>query len=507
MPVDRTALAPGPPRPRSPRLWGRPFLLLWLSETAFDAGAALMGFALGVWVFETTGSAEQFAWTVLANTLPALLVLAFAGALADRADRRRVIACCDLLAALLVGALALQLLWGQLQVLHLYLFNAATATVGAVRNPAFRATISLVVPKDSLTRANGAMGLSEGLLQVVAPLVAGYVMASHGLAGIMVIEVLLVLAGAAMVFAALASVSRAVDHPAGVLNRQLLRASLDSLGQALACLRQRPLLLALLAYVVLQESLLVLITAMITPLVLSSHSSEELGLVLTIGALGGMAGAGLMVLRKLSHHLMLWVLATDALMALAIATAGLTQSLPVWCACAFVAMGAGTASATCAGALWMRKLPRDRQGGVFALIDGLHVLATCVVVVAGGMLGERLLQPALMPGGAWADTLGSIVGVGPGRGYGFLFTVSGTLCALASLLALTRRPMRQLDTLLADQAYDDGQAPPDPGAHAPSCATACAAAASPSSTPPPATPSVQPAADHPPRAAGQPRQT
>lgn len=34
------------------KLFNKSFVLLWLGETAFDIGAALLGFALGVWVFE-----------------------------------------------------------------------------------------------------------------------------------------------------------------------------------------------------------------------------------------------------------------------------------------------------------------------------------------------------------------------------------------------------------------------------------------------------------------------
>jgi hypothetical protein len=39
---------------------GRPFYLLWCGETVALIGTSLMEFALGVWVYQKTGSALDF---------------------------------------------------------------------------------------------------------------------------------------------------------------------------------------------------------------------------------------------------------------------------------------------------------------------------------------------------------------------------------------------------------------------------------------------------------------
>lgn len=432
----------------------RAFMLLWLSETAFDIGAALMGFALGVWVFEKTGSAEQFSWTILSAAVPALLMTPFSGGLADRYDRRWVIASCDVITALMVMVLAVLLYNDALSVSHLYIFNAVGAVIGSLRNPSYMAAIGAIVPKDSLTQANGLVNLSEALMHVGAPLMAGYVMASFGLGGIMVIEVALVIAGAVAIFGALSSARHAIRGTEDPSKQHPVRAMIGSFSAALGYFRTEPLMIGLLAYAVLQESLMVLITAMITPLVLSTGTSDTLGLVLTSGALGSMVGAALLVVLKISKRLMVWVLVTDALLSLAVVLAGFTTSSGMWCLYAFIAMAAGAASGSCAGALWMRKIPKAKQGSIFALIGALHLVALCVVMTVGGVAGEHVLEPALAVGGAWADSIGEIVGVGKGRGFGFLYILCGGVCAIASLVALLNRRMRQLDLLVDDQEED-----------------------------------------------------
>lgn len=52
----------------------------------------------------------------------------------------------------------------------------------------------------------------------------------------------------------------------------------------------------------------------------------------------------------------------------------------------------------------------------------------------GGVLADRWFEPAMMPGGALAPSLGWLVGVGPGAGMAamFLFTaIAGMLMSLA----------------------------------------------------------------------------
>src|SRR5215217_8477156 len=57
---------------------GRGFALLWAGETAYGLAAGLMRFALGVWVYQQSGSAQQFAYVFLAATLPSLLLMPWA---------------------------------------------------------------------------------------------------------------------------------------------------------------------------------------------------------------------------------------------------------------------------------------------------------------------------------------------------------------------------------------------------------------------------------------------
>lgn len=427
------------------------FALLWLSETALDLGSALIGFALGVWIFQETGSAEQFSRAMLAQAAPAILMAPVAGTLADRFDRRLLIACCDLVSVIAIACLGWLLLGDRLAVVHLYVFSVVGALVNAVRTPAYRAAVSMIVPSERLTQASGLVGVTQSALQIGSPLVAGYLMAAAGFDAVIAVDVLVVCGGALAAFAGLSRARHALRGVDDTRRLSLLAGARASAVATVRFFRGTPLMTVLAAYGLLQESLLVLVTALMTPLVLSTHTSEALGLVLSCGAVGGLVGAALLLFMPLQRQLMVAVLAADVVLSVFVLLAGATRSTVWWCTCAFVALLCASASSACARALWMRKTPQSARGSIFAWTGSLGLLATCGVLLVGGPLAERVLEPALAPGGAWAEGVGAWVGVGKGRGIGLLFIVCGAASGMVSLAALASPRLRRLDRSVADE--------------------------------------------------------
>lgn len=90
------------------------FLLIWFGQLISLTGSGLTGFALGVWVYQHTGSVTQFALISLFTTLPGIVFSPIAGALVDRWDRRWAMILSDSGAGLCTLSVALLLLAGTL---------------------------------------------------------------------------------------------------------------------------------------------------------------------------------------------------------------------------------------------------------------------------------------------------------------------------------------------------------------------------------------------------------
>jgi diaminobutyrate-2-oxoglutarate transaminase len=453
--LSSSAEAPGssPERGASASSARLTFSMLWLSETAVDFGTSLVNVAIGVWIFAQTGSARDFSLSIIAATGASMFVTPFAGAFADRYDRRRVVLLCDLAAIALAMVAVVGFTVGRPAPTVLYLYSALAAAIATLRRPAMRVAISAFISRDRLAQASGLLGMSKGAVMIAAPSASGFLMGYLGLPAVLTVQACLLSACALLVFAAFTRAGQAArgGSAAGAQGASR-RSPLGGFTGALGYLREVPLMRSLVLYGALVQCLMVLATAMFTPLVLSTHSPEVLGLVMSVGIVGAMCGSMLLVATRVRKHLMMWVLVSDVVQCAAIAVAGWSTSVVLWCPAAFACLFCGNISVACSHALWMRKAPISHQGSVFALLGALNMLVMAVSLFVGGYLADDLLEPALRDGGALVSSVGPWFGTGKGRGIGLLFAVTGAVGLVITVAALANGRLRRLDELVPERA-------------------------------------------------------
>lgn len=118
-----------------------------------NVGTWLQMTAMGILVYRLTGKATDLGLTVLFQFLPMLLIGAWAGAVADRVNRRKMAILTQ--SALAVQALALGLidLAGWATVPIIYLLSLVLGVVNAFDNPARRGFVTELVPRADIPNA------------------------------------------------------------------------------------------------------------------------------------------------------------------------------------------------------------------------------------------------------------------------------------------------------------------------------------------------------------------
>jgi MFS transporter, DHA3 family, macrolide efflux protein len=139
------------------------------------------------------------------------------------------------------------------------------------------------------------------------------------------------------------------------------------------------------------------------------------------------------------------ILCCDAVLALCVALAGYFTSLYAYCILESAAGMSGSIAASCGYAIWMSRIPDKQRGSVMVLLSSVTMLSTAIFVIFGGIIVERLFEPALTVDGALAATVGEWLGVGAGRGIAFMFVISGSLGMVIALGGLAVKPLRELD--------------------------------------------------------------
>ncbi len=127
-------------------------------------------------VYEATGSAFSTGWVMVANSLPGLFLSPFAGSLADRLDRRRLMLGANLVAGATVSVLAL--LGDRLTPAGGLVGIAVVAASVSVINPSASGGIPNLVARRELSAANVLMGSSWGTMAAVGAALGGLVAAA-----------------------------------------------------------------------------------------------------------------------------------------------------------------------------------------------------------------------------------------------------------------------------------------------------------------------------------------
>ena len=425
------------------------FLVIWAGQLVSIIGSGLTHFALGVYVYQTTGSATPLALVLLANALPRLLFAPIAGALADRWDRRWMMILSDTGAGLATLVVWLLLATGKLQVWHIYLTGAASSFFGIFQQLAYRAATTLLVPKEHYGRAAGLVQLGSAIGQIISPILAGLLVVAIQIQGVILIDF------ATYIFAVLTLCFIRIPRPATTEEGEAGRGSLlREAGYGWGYLKERPGLLGMLILFAFANFSLGFFSALFTPLILSFSTADVLGSILTVGGIGMVVGSIVMSAWGGSKRKINSLMGAIFLGGLALSLAGL-QANPWLIGAAtfgfFVIMPIGNGSSQ---AIWQVKVAPDVQGRVFATRSMIATVATPLAYILAGPLADKVFEPLMAADGTLARSVGTILGVGPGRGIGLIFIIMGLLIALATVVGYLNPRIRLVEDELPDFVAD-----------------------------------------------------
>lgn len=421
------------------------FAVIWIGQFLSATGSGLTGFGLGVWIYQDTGSVSLFAWISIAAVLPGLLALPFAGALVDRWERRRAMIVSDLGAGLATLGLAAMIFVDWRPLWAVCLLIALSSMFSAFQWPAFSATITLLVPREHLGRANGLGMLVQAAPRILSPILAGALFDQIHLGGIILIDV--------GTFLIAVTILLAVRLPTAEASAEGSAAASSFLREALygfTYIRERPGLMGLLALSAILNFNLGALQVLIPPLILSFSSPAVLGTVQTVGGVGVIAGSVVMSVwggpRRKVNGVFVVLLLQGAILTLG----GLRPSATLIAAVGFLFLSGMPVIMGCGSAIWQSKVPADLQGRVFAVRQMLGISTVPLAYGLAAPLVDHVFEPLMAADGALASSLGQLIGVGPGRGVALNIILMGLAVIAAVAVISGRERVRRVEDLLPD---------------------------------------------------------
>lgn len=423
----------------------RAFKVLWAGQSISLLGTGMTRFAVLLWAYQQEGTATALALLGFFVTTAFVVASPFAGVLVDRWDRRKVMAFADLGAGCMTALLLVLYTAGRLQVWHLYLAQGVAGALEAFQDPAFSASVSLLVPRERYTRANSLLGLGRSASRIFAPALASVLMQTGGLEWVMAVDLgTLALALIGLLCIRIPAPPRSVEGAwaMGHLGREL-RFGFQYI------FRRPGLRGVLLIFFLINVFATLTYFGVLSPMILARTGGDEVGLgvVRAVMGVGGVVGGmALSLWGGPRRKVRLYLLSTSLSFLICDFLMGVSRSVAGWSIAGFLSDFGIPFIISPYYALWQELVPPDVQGRVFATREMVQVTAQPFGYLAAGFLADRVFEPAMQVGGALAGSLGWLVGTGPGAGMAAMFICTSLGGVLIGLLGWLSPAIRKLDT-------------------------------------------------------------
>jgi MFS family permease len=422
------------------------FTVLWIGQVLSTLGTRMTNFALSIWIWQATGRASDLALMTFCAFAATVVFSPIAGSLIDRWSRRLTILLSDAGSAVASALLLGLYLAGSVSVWHLYVVNLLTGAFLAFQLPAYSATISLMMEKEHYPRANAMLSLARSVPAIFAPACAAAVLAATSIEAVLLVDIVSYLVAVGTVFLV------AIPPRPVAAHQETPNMWRDSVFGFTYILR-RPGLLGLQGILFAISLFAAMGWVVLTPMVMArtGNAETQVGIVLSVGALGGVLGGTLLGVLKPTRQKMVRLLAATLVFSvLGRVLLGIGDSLLVWSVAWFCAWLCVPFIDGYGQAIWQEKVSPEVQGRVFAARQLIENLSVPLALGVAGPLADFYLEPGMRPDGPLARVFGGWVGTGPGAGMALLCVLTGLLGILVTAIGVASRTVRLVESRIPD---------------------------------------------------------
>lgn len=414
------------------------FLILWIGQFFSMIGSGLTLFALGIYIFQTTGSVTSFTMLLLCIFLPAIIIKPFGGVLADRFDRRLLMFFGDFGASLGTVFILLLMFYQPSGLWFIYVGIIISSIFGAFQEPAYKATITDLLPKDLYDKASGLMQLASSSQYLISPFIAGILLSFFDIKFIFIIDIL-------TFFLAVITILW-VRKSIGTINLKKktskflhdFKEGFDELLKQKGVLWLVVLTMSVLFFVGLLQSLLV-------PMLLSLTNAKFTGIIQSITASGMIAGSLAIGTfgsnKKYVKMLSVSLFFTGIFFSLI----GVNTNLIFIAIAGFMFFSFLPFVNTSIEVLIRNNIDNEKQGRIWSIISTITYFGSIIAFFVAGFLSDKVFNPLLQTGGLLALNIGKVIGVGDTRGIGLIFIIAGIFISFTSIIIYRNKYIKKLE--------------------------------------------------------------
>ena len=413
------------------------FMIFFISQTVSELGTSMTGFATVIWMYSNSGQVMSSSLLAICSTVPYLIVSLLGGVVVDKMNKKKIMLICDSIAATGSVILLSCYILGCLQLWVLCLVNIINGFMNAFQNPASQVTVTLLVEQKDYARIGGIQSTMGALVGIFQPILATTILNVLGLQWILIVD----LCTFVFAFLVLLFVVQIPDEIASDSQSSFseiwngLKEGIDFISG------NRPILMLLIMYCILEFIGAISFDGMFTPLLLARTNNNEtiVGIVSSFMAIGCIVASVILSMMEQPKKKLPIMYFGSYMCLIGITLFGMGRSLVWWCIVVFIGCFGSPIYHTYQTIIIREKVDASMQGRVFSLQGMITQALTPLGFLGGGMLADYIFEPLMKKMFLGKNIITFFVGRQNGSGIGLIFVIAG-LVGIAALTILKCNP-------------------------------------------------------------------
>ncbi len=408
---------------------------LWFGQTLSWTGSAMSFFAIGVWIFETTGRASALSTILFTVGIVGVVTGPFGGVLADRFPRKQLIISFDLVIAFLMCVIGYFAINDQLTIAMLIPFALAFGIFEIAHWTTWSAFLGDVVKKQHVTKISALFESAEAFSVLLGPIGGALIYSYFGLSGVILVDLITCVIG-------IVTISLFKNKKQIKKNQLYFKNIYSDLHEAYVWLKNQKGLLTLVSILSISNFFWGFTTVLLPPIVLTFSDARGLGIIESTIGLAFLVGS--IISLRYSEYLqgnIKLAIQCGLLGGISLIFGSLRPSIFLLCVFGIISGVSGTVQYTISSGAWLAITNSDIRGRALALRGTIAQMLRPIGVLIAGPLGDYL-EFSFYPDNI--ELLSPIIGTGPGRGYALLFLLVGILYICVWLINYQNKNLKSL---------------------------------------------------------------
>lgn len=407
------------------------FLIIWVGELVSSIGSGMTAFALSIYVYQLTGSVTYVSLITLLAFMPTVLLSPLGGILADRYDRRLLMICGDVFSGLGVLYILFNLKMGNQGILPILIGVSISSIFVSLMEPAYRATVSDLLTQEEYGKASGMVQMAGNAKYLISPALAGLLLHISDISLILALDF-----GTFII--TVSSIFIARSHMQKPMKKETKSSLKKEFQEGFQVVSKNKEIRSLIMIMTLVCFFLGFIQTLTAPMILAVSDAKTVGYIESFCAAGMLVSSifiGIFGIKNNGYRKILMISAV--LCGLFMALVGVKTNLYFVSLMLFMFFLTLPFINSCAEVLLRSNIPNELQGRVWGLVSLLTQTGMIIAFASCGVIADAVFEPMFQDSGLLTNSIGRIIGIGQGRGIGFMLILSG-IGMILSMLVLGR---------------------------------------------------------------------